>query len=78
MLFYFALGEQKIIVLGETRNRHIISELMVGLVHALSPLTYIYPIVAATISPHHMEFANSPVPLFVGLWGNRDNYHSAQ
>ena len=54
MLYYFALSEQRIVLLAEIANRHIISELMVGLLHSVKPLTYIYPIVAATVSHHHM------------------------
>lgn len=46
-----------------------------GLLTSLEPLTFIYPIVAATITPHHMEFTNSPVPLLLGLWGPQE-YHA--
>lgn len=51
---------------------------MIGLIYALAPLTYIYPIVAGTITPHHMEFANSPVPLLFGIWGNQQHYSIAK
>jgi hypothetical protein len=63
------------VVISQDNNKHIISELIIGLLNALEPLTFIYPIVTATITPHHMEFTNSPVPLFLGLWGAHD-YHA--
>ena len=69
LLYYLALSEYKIIILAETSNKHLISELILGLTRALHPLTYIYPIVGTTITPHHFEFANSPVPILVGFWG---------
>lgn len=74
LLFYFAISEYKIIIIAQNHNKHIISELIVGLLSALDPLTFVYPIVTATITPHHMEFTNSPVPLLLGLWGCQE-YH---
>ena len=77
-MYYFALSEHRIVLLAKSPGRSAISELMVGLIYALKPLTYIYPIVAATLSPHHTEFANSPVPLMVGFWGTGEQYRDIQ
>lgn len=74
MLFFFALSEHKIIIISKTENKHVLSELTVGLLYSLNPLTYIYPIVAATITSHHIEFANSPVPILINLWGPDNNH----
>jgi hypothetical protein len=74
LLFYFAISEFKIVLISQDHSKHIISELIIGLLTSLEPLTFIYPIVTATITPHHMEFTNSPVPLLLGLWGAQD-YH---
>lgn len=75
LLLYFAINEYKIVLIAQDHNKHIISELIIGLLTALEPLTFIYPIVTATITPHHMEFTNSPVPLLLGLWGGQE-YHA--
>lgn len=56
-------------MIAKSENKHLISELIIGLANAISPLTFVYPIVTSTITPHHMEFTNSPVPLLIGLWG---------
>lgn len=54
LLFYFSLCEYKIILISQNPNKHIISELIIGLLAAIEPLPFIYPIVTATITPHHM------------------------
>lgn len=53
LLYYLALCEYKIILIANTRNKHIISQLILALTRALHPLTYIYPIVGTTITHHH-------------------------
>jgi hypothetical protein len=78
LMFYFAINEYKIIMLANTVNKHIISELSMGLLQALTPLTYTYPIVAATITSHHMEFVSSPVPILISLWGDSERYNYAK
>jgi hypothetical protein len=53
LLYYLAMLEYKIVLLANAKNRHLISELVLGLTRALQPLTYIYPIVGTTITSHH-------------------------
>jgi hypothetical protein len=53
MLYYFVIHEYKIILLSQDKNKAIISELIIGIMRAIMPLTYVYPIVAATITNHH-------------------------
>ena len=53
LLYYFAISEYKIVILSTSRNRPSISQVMLGLLKSLEPFTYIYPIVGATITPHH-------------------------
>lgn len=78
LLYYLALSEYKIIILAKNNKKHLISELNLGLMKALEPLTFVYPIVGTTITPHHFQFANSPVPIFVGFWGNDKQYKTAK
>ena len=54
------------------------SELAVGLIYAIKPLAYVYPIILTTITDHHLEFTNSPVPIFLGFWGETDLYKSTK
>ena len=78
LLYYLALSEYKIIFIVNSKNKHLISELILALSRALHPLTYIYPIVGTTITTHHFEFANSPVPIMVGFWGSERDCSAAK
>jgi hypothetical protein len=48
----------------------IVSEIIAALIHMIGDLRYVYPVILATITNHHIEFANSPVPGMILLWGN--------
>jgi len=46
------------------------SEMMMGVKAALSPIDYCYPTVLLTASEKHNNFLDAPVPCLVGFWGD--------
>lgn len=78
LLYCLTLSEYKIVILSKCDKKNLFSELTLGLMKSLQPLTYIYPIVGTTITAHHFEFANSPVPIIVGFWGTEPDYQAAK
>jgi hypothetical protein len=69
LLIHYAIREYKIILIGCKENRHIMSECVIGLKTALSPIEYCYPLVFAAISEGHEDYMDAPVPCLVCYWG---------
>lgn len=40
----------------------------------LGELRYIYPVIMAVLTNHHVEFVNAPIPGIVALWGKESRY----
>jgi len=70
LLLFFVIREYKVIFIGHKEHRHIMSEMMMGVKAALSPIDYCYPTVLLTASEKHNNFLDAPVPCLVGFWGD--------
>jgi hypothetical protein len=40
-------------------------------------LRYIYPVIMAVLTNHHIEFVNAPIPGMIALWGKEVRYKKA-
>ena len=40
-------------------------------------LRYIYPVIMAVLTNHHIEFVNAPIPGVIALWGKEVRYKKA-
>ena len=66
--------EYKIIFLTTKGYEAILSEVVNALVHMFGELRYIYPVIMAVLTNHHLEFVNAPIPGIIALWGKDSRY----
>ena len=69
--------EYKIIFLTTKGYEGIVSEVINTLVHMIGDMRYIYPIIMAVLTNHHIEFVNAPIPGIMALWGKDSRYKKA-
>lgn len=77
ILVYFIIYEFKIVFLATKGYEGLMSEIIVAMTHMLGEMRYVYPVVMASMTTHHIEFVNSPVPGVVALWGKDTRYKKA-
>jgi hypothetical protein len=71
VLLYYVLKDYKIILAGVKETRHIMSETVIALRQALTPIKYTYPVIATSLSEEHRDYIDAPLPSILMLWGSK-------
>ena len=56
VVLYFALKDFKILMVGGSDSRHVMSELVMAVRTALHPIEYSYPTILSIISESHINY----------------------
>jgi hypothetical protein len=66
VLVAYALAEMKIVLYSSVKSK--ISEAIMQLLEIIRPLTYVNPILMATLKDEHENYLDAPMSIILGLW----------
>jgi hypothetical protein len=68
-LIVYALAEAKIVLYSSVKSK--ISEAILQLLEIIRPLTYVNPIMMATLKDDYENYLDAPMSIILGLWAEQ-------